>query len=100
MVGVDHSLTCTYGRTPVLFQLLSENWVCFLVGVESKDTTKPKIRIRKDLLLLQQVRRPLGIFPKVVSSNSKTGEVPAKGTCIFTRGHEPRIFQHRIGVKA
>ena len=30
---------------------VSENWVLFLVGMESIDTTKPKIRRRKDLLL-------------------------------------------------
>ena len=47
--------------------LLPENWVCLLVGVEPKDTTKPKIRRRKELLLAA-CKENTGIFPKVVSS--------------------------------
>ena len=32
--------------------MLPENWVCLLKGDEPKDTIKPKIRRRKDLLLV------------------------------------------------
>ena len=32
--------------------MFPKNWVFLLVSVEPKDTTKPKIRRRKDLLLL------------------------------------------------
>ena len=31
--------------------LLPQNWMPLLVGIEPKDTTKPKIGIKKDVLL-------------------------------------------------
>ena len=32
-------------------EMLPENWVCLLVGVEPKDITQPKTGRRRDLLL-------------------------------------------------
>ena len=46
--------------------MLPQNWVHLLVGVEPKDTTKPKLRRRKDLLPAASRGTP-GIFPKAVS---------------------------------
>ena len=69
---------------------VSENWVLFLLGVESVDTTKPKIR-RKDLLfatnkkmLLKCCTQYVSEFGKL-SSGHRTGKghffipIPKKG---------------------
>ena len=52
--------------------ILPQNWICLLVGVKSKDTTKSKIGRRKDLLLL--VASNAGnLSQSGVSLNNKTG---------------------------
>ena len=57
-------------------EVLPENWVHLLVGVKAKDTTKPKIRRGKDVLLLVASKEHTGDLPQSsVSLNSKTGEV-------------------------
>ena len=43
-----------------------KTWLHLLVGMEPKDTTKTKIRKRKDLLLVAS-KRPPEMFPKAVS---------------------------------
>ena len=56
--------------------LLPRNWVHLLVGVEPIDTTKPKFRRRKDLLLLVASKENTGDFSQSsISPNSKIGEV-------------------------
>ena len=56
--------------------MLPENWVHLLVGVEPKDTTKPKIGRRKDLLLLVASKENTGeLSQSSVFPNSKIGEV-------------------------
>ena len=55
--------------------LLPRTWVCLLVGVEPKDTTKAKIRKKKDLLLFAASKEHTGDLPQSsVSLNSKVGE--------------------------
>ena len=54
--------------------MLPENWVGFLVCVEPKDTTKPKIR-RKALLLAASKENTRDLSQSNVSSNRKIGEV-------------------------
>ena len=49
--------------------------VHLLVGMEPKDTTKPKIRKRKDLLLVASKENTRDVSQSSVSPNSKTGEV-------------------------
>ena len=44
-------------------------------GVESKDTTKPKIRRKKDLLFAASKENTRDLSQSSVSSNSKTGVV-------------------------
>ena len=58
----------TEGR---LFLVFPENQVCLLVGVKPKDTTKPKIWRRKDLLLLAASKNTGGLSQSSVSPNSK-----------------------------
>ena len=73
--------------------LLPRIWVCFLVGIRPKDTTKPKIERKKDYL--QQVRRTLGIFSKAVFPRIlRLGNFYAKGTCILMKGLRQRRIQH------
>ena len=55
--------------------MLPKNWVPLLVGVEPKDTTKPKIGRRKDLLLAVRKENTGDLSQSSVSLNSKTGEV-------------------------
>ena len=55
--------------------MFPENWVCLLVGVEPKDTTKPEIRRRKDLLLAASKENTGDFFQSSVSPNSKIGAV-------------------------
>ena len=55
--------------------MLPKNWVCLLVGVEPKDTTKPKIGRRKDLLLAASKGNTGDPSQSSVSPNSKSGEV-------------------------
>ena len=45
--------------------MLPENGVHLLVGVKPKDTARPKIRRRKDLLLAAS-KENMGNFPKAV----------------------------------
>ena len=59
--------------------LLPEKLVHLLVGVEPKDTTKPKIWRRKDFSLLVASRETPGIFPKAVSSQTKIRKVLSSG---------------------
>ena len=46
--------------------LLPPNWVCLLVGVKLKDTTKPNIG-RRMALPLAASKEKTGVFPKAVS---------------------------------
>ena len=55
--------------------VLPENGVSFLRGVEPKDTSKPKIRRRRDLLLAAGVENTGNLSQSSVSLNSKIGEV-------------------------
>ena len=55
--------------------MLPENWVCLLRGVEPKDTSKAKIRRRRDLLLAAGVENTGNLSQSSVSLNSKIGEV-------------------------
>ena len=56
--------------------LLLENWVGLWVGVQPTNTTKPKIRRRKDLLLLAASKENTwDLSQSSVSQNSKSGEV-------------------------
>ena len=52
-----------------------KNGVRLLVGVEPEDTTKPKIRRRKDLLLAASKEHTGDLSQRSVSPNGKTGEV-------------------------
>ena len=60
---------------PGLGLVLPENWVHLLVGVEPKDTNKPKIGRRKYLLLAASKENTGDLSQSSVSSNSKAGEV-------------------------
>ena len=62
-------------RKPTLNPVLPENWVLLLVGVEPKDTTKPKIWRRKDLLLAASKENTGDLSQSSVPLNSKTGKV-------------------------
>ena len=53
--------------------MLLENQVCLLV--KPKDTTKPKIWRRKNLLLAAREESRWDLSPSSVSLNSKIGEV-------------------------
>ena len=55
--------------------VLPENWVCLLVGLEPKDTTKSKNRRRNRLLLAASKENTMGLSSSSVSPNSKIGEV-------------------------
>ena len=55
--------------------VLPENGVSLLSGVEPKDTSKPKIRRRRDLLLAAGVENTGNLSQSSVSLNSKIGEV-------------------------
>ena len=59
----------------LLLLVLPENWICLLVGVEPKDTTKPKIRRRKDLPLAASNENMGDLSQSSVALNSKIGEV-------------------------
>ena len=59
-----------------LIYLLLENWACFLLDVEPKDTTKPKSLRWKDLLLLSSCKENTkDLSESSDSSNSKAGEL-------------------------
>ena len=76
---------CTRGafRRPVWLkrvrgakQGVTKNWVHLLMGIKPKDTTKPKIRRRKDLLLsVANMENIRDLSQSSVSLNSKIGEV-------------------------
>ena len=53
--------------------LLPENCVLLLVGIEPKDTTKPKSRRRRDLLLATSKENTRDLSQSSISPNSKTG---------------------------
>ena len=55
--------------------MLPQNWVRLLVDVEPKDTTKPKIGRRKDLLLAASKGNTADLSQSSVSPNSKIGDV-------------------------
>ena len=56
--------------------LLPEKWVLFLVGVESKDSTKPKSGKRKDLLLAASKENTGGLSQsRVLSQTAKLGKI-------------------------
>lgn len=55
--------------------MLPPNWVSVLVGVQPKDTTKPKIGRGKDLLLVASKENTRDLSQSSVSPNSKIGEV-------------------------
>jgi hypothetical protein len=52
----------------------------------SKDTTKPKIRRRKDLLLGAGKENSGDLSQSAVSPNSKLGKFQAQSMCIFIEG--------------
>ena len=60
-------------------ETVTKNWVRLLVGIKPKDTTKPKIGRRKDLLLAATKENTGGLSQSSVSSNSKIGEVLSYG---------------------
>ena len=62
-VGSSPNLRCTVSAGQR--SSYPKNWVHVLVGVEPKDTTRPKIRRRKDLLLAAS-KENMGNFPKAV----------------------------------
>lgn len=53
-----------------------------MVDIESKDTTKPKSRRKKNLVLAASKENTRDFPQSTVSLNSKI----AKGTCIFNEG--------------
>ena len=57
------------------FRVLPKNWVCLLVDVEPKDTTKPEIKRRKDLLLAANKENTGDPSQSSVSPNCEIGEV-------------------------
>lgn len=63
------------GRTQLLLNLLPENWVHLLVGVEPADTTKLKSGGRKDLSFATSKQNTREFSQSSVCSNSRTGEV-------------------------
>ena len=58
-----------------VIRLLPQNWVHLLVGVEPKDTTKPKIGRKKDVLLALSKENIEDFSQTSVSPRSKIGEV-------------------------
>ena len=66
-------------------------WYCYpkldvcLVSSEPKDTNKPNIRRRKDLLLAGSKENIRDLFQNSVSRNNKTGEVL---NCKYVHIHE------------
>lgn len=46
---------------------------------------------KKDLLLAASNEKTGDFAPNRVSPTAKLGKLQAKGTCIFTKGHEQRI---------
>ena len=65
-------------------RLLLQNCVHLLAGIEPLDITKPKIRRRKDLLLLAESQGTEDLSQNSVSPNSKTGEVFKLGVHAFS----------------
>ena len=55
--------------------MLPKNWVHLLVVIKPIDTTKPKIRRRKDLLLAASKQNTRDLSRSRVSLNSKIGDV-------------------------
>ena len=60
-------------------KLLPKNYICFLMDVKPKDTTKPKIGRKKDLLLLAETKNTRDLSQGSVSPDSKIGEVLSQG---------------------
>ena len=66
--------------------VLPENWVCLLRGVEPKDTSKAKIRRRRDLLLAAGVENTGNLSQSSVSLNSKIEGISNQGyMCIHEK---------------
>ena len=88
------------------FTLLCENWIRLLVGVEQKDTAKPKSGRR--IYFFQQVRT-LVVFPKAMAPHQQTwGSVKRRlhaylwrghSTWIFMKGLKQRRILHGVGAK-
>ena len=78
-----------------------ENWVRLLVGVGPKDTIKPKIRRRKDLLLLAARKQNTGdLSQSSVSQTAKLGRFKLRVHAYsFMKGFEQSRIQHRVGAK-
>ena len=70
MLGIYCLFVCLLGIV-----LLPENRIHLLVGVELKDTTKPKTGRRKDLLLAASKENIMDLSQSSVSPDGKTGEV-------------------------
>ena len=68
-------------RHPRDVSLLPPNWVCLLLCSEPTDTTKPKIRRRKELLLAASKENTGDFSQSSVSLNSKMGDVLSQ-TCL------------------
>ena len=83
-MGIPDHLTCLLRNLYAGDLTVSENWVLFLVGVESIDTTKPKIR-RKDLLLATNKQMLLKCCTQYVSEFGKlsSGHRTGKGQFSF-----------------
>ena len=58
---------------------LPQNWIHLLVGVKPKDTTKPQIGKRKDLLLAASKKNTGHFSESHVFPNTKIGEVLSQG---------------------
>ena len=57
-------------------RVLPKNWIYLLVGVKPKDTTKPEIRRRKNLLLFAASKENTrDLSQSSVFLNSRVGEV-------------------------
>lgn len=66
--------------------MLPQNWVHLLVGIEAKDTTKPKSEWRRDLLLQASKEDTGDISQSIVSSNKKSGEILSQGCMDIHQG--------------
>ena len=67
-----------------------------MVGVEPKDTTKPKSRRRKDLSQAASKENTGDLSESSVSPTARLKKSKAKDICVFLKGLEHRRIQHRI----
>ena len=76
VLGCPSELVTTPNLPPLASASVTKNWVHLLMSVKPKDTTKPKIRRRKDLLLsVANMETIRDLSQSSVSLNSKIGEV-------------------------